>query len=201
MGGGRVTTMPSARLVQLSKDEFGPRLREALNLYVDAMNYPPGTAQQRAPMWAEHMARPGWRCVAALDEDDRLVGICYGYHGASRQWWYEQVQKGLATVLPPDRLQLWLRDYFELTELHVRPEAQGRGLGEALLRALLVEPQPAARVLLSTPEGPSRAWRLYLRLGFEVLLRDYRFAGDPRKFAVLGRELPLQPATQTRDRA
>jgi ribosomal protein S18 acetylase RimI-like enzyme len=47
------------------------------------------------------------------------------------------------------------------------------------------------RVLLSTPEGPSRAWRLYRRVGFQDVLRHYQFAGDPRPFAVLGRTLPL----------
>jgi hypothetical protein len=46
-------------------------------------------------------------------------------------------------------------------------------------------------VLLSTPDTPSRARRLYERVGFVDLLRGYRFAGDPREFAVLGRSLPL----------
>jgi GNAT superfamily N-acetyltransferase len=186
-----MTAMPSARLVSMTAHELGLRLPEALELYVTAMGYPPGTAQQRAPMWIGHMGRPGWRCVAALGEDNGMVGISYGYVGAPRQWWHEQVQKGLATSLPPEDVRRWLGDYFELTELHVRPEAQGHGLGEALLRSLLAEPVPAGRVLLSTPEGPSRAWRLYQRLEFLELLRDYRFAGDPRRFAVLGRELPL----------
>ena len=52
-------------------------------------------------------------------------------------------------------------------------------------------------MLLSTPEHgaapPGRAWRLYRRLGFRDVLRDHRFTGDSRPFAVLGRELPLPP--------
>jgi hypothetical protein len=28
-------------------------------------------------------------------------------------------------------------------------------------------------------------------MGFEDVLRDYHFAGDPRPFAILGRSLPL----------
>ncbi|HEY0639014.1 MAG TPA: GNAT family N-acetyltransferase [Pseudonocardiaceae bacterium] len=183
--------MSSVRLVAWTTAQLRERLTEALNVYVTAMAYPPGTAQQRAPMWVEHMARPNWRCVVALDERDAILGICYGYRGAPRQWWHEQVHKGLSEVMPPEALRAWMGDYFELTELHVRPDAQGRGLGEALLRHVLAEPAPAANVLLSTPEGPSRAWRLYLRVGFQELLRDYRFAGDPRRFAVLGRHLPL----------
>jgi ribosomal protein S18 acetylase RimI-like enzyme len=186
-----VTAAPAARLVALTPDQFRSRLNEALSIYVNAMGYPAATAQQRAPMWIEHVGRAGWRCVAALDRADELVGIGYGYRGARGQWWHDQVHRGLVTVLPPDEVRQWLSDYFELTELHVRPHAQGRGLGEQLLRSLLSDPPPAARVLLSTPDVPSRARRLYRRVGFVDLLRGYRFAGDPREFAVLGRTLPL----------
>lgn len=186
-----MTTLPAARLVPLTPERLQARLPEALHVYVTAMGYPPGTAQHRAPLWLEHMRRPGWRSVAALDGDDAIVGIVYGYNGGAGQWWYEQVRKGLATVMPPAHVDAWLTDYFEFTELHVLPHRQGHGLGEQLLRAVLAEPAPARHVLLSTPEGPSRAWRLYRRLGFVDLLRDHRFAGDPRKFAVLGRTLPL----------
>jgi ribosomal protein S18 acetylase RimI-like enzyme len=94
----------------------------------------------------------------------------------------------------PEPRTAWLADYFELTELHMRPDAQGRGFGERLLRALLAGTARPV-VLLSTPEqappGPGRAWRLYRRLGFRDVLRDHRFTGDSRPFAVLGRELPL----------
>jgi ribosomal protein S18 acetylase RimI-like enzyme len=90
----------------------------------------------------------------------------------------------------------WTADYFELTELHVRPDAQGAGLGEGLLRALLAGTD-RTRVLLSTPEHghrpPGRAWRLYRRLGFRDVLREHLFTGDARPFAVLGRTLPLPP--------
>jgi ribosomal protein S18 acetylase RimI-like enzyme len=52
-------------------------------------------------------------------------------------------------------------------------------------------------VLLSTPEygaaAPGRAWRLYRRAGFQDVLRQHRFTGDARPFAVLGRRLPLSP--------
>jgi ribosomal protein S18 acetylase RimI-like enzyme len=181
------------RLVEFSAETLRARLPEALNLYVTAMRYPSGTAQQRAPMWLAHMIRAGWRCVGALDQDGALVGICYGYRGAAGQWWHEQVRRGLTAVSTPTTVDEWMRDYFELTELHVSPDAQGRGIGERLLRGLL-DAVGSERVLLSTPEGPSRAWRLYRRVGFQDVLRHYHFAGDPRPFAVLGRPLPLEPS-------
>jgi len=132
--------------------------------------------------------------VGALDERNTLVGLGYGYIGARGQWWHEEVRRGLLGTDP--RGLHWLADYFELTELHVLPRAQGGGLGEQLLRTLLDGCDRSA-VLLSTPEldpaRPARAWRLYRRLGFVDVLRDHRFVGDPRPFAVLGRALPLTP--------
>ncbi|MEU6644167.1 GNAT family N-acetyltransferase [Saccharomonospora sp. NPDC046836] len=187
-----MTAMSSGykRVAELSGDEFRARLPEALSLYVAAMNYPAGTAEQRAPMWLTHALRVGWRCIAAFDADDRLVGLAYGYEGSPGQWWHEQVRRGLTAQAGQTAADTWLGDYFELTEIHVRPESQGRGTGEDLLRRL-VHSVPNRHILLSTPEGPSRAWRLYRRLGFADVLRDYHFAGDPRAFAILGRALPL----------
>ncbi|GGM61735.1 acetyltransferase [Longimycelium tulufanense] len=188
-----MTTAPSpvsAHLVALSADQLRTRLGEALTLYVTAMGYPLSTVQQRAPMWLSHMLRPGWRCTAAVGRDGALLAIGYGYLGAPGQWWHEQVRRGLVAVRGVPAADEWMTDYFELTELHVRPDSQGQGLGENVLRHLM-DGVTASRVLLSTPEGPTRAWRLYRRVGFQDLLRDYLFAGDPRPFAVLGRDLPL----------
>lgn len=188
-----MTAMPqprAERLVTMSGDELRDRLSEALNLYVDAMGYSKDTVEQRAPMWLAHMLRDGWRGVGALNGANELIGISYGYLGAPGQWWHEQVRRGLLELAGRAGVENWTRDYFELTELHVRPDAQGNGLGEQLLRQL-VHGLPCARVLLSTPEGETRAWRLYRRLGFADVLRHHLFTGDSRPFAVLGRELPL----------
>ncbi len=184
--------LPNDRFVELTVDDLRARLSEALDIYVTAMRYPPGTAEQRAPMWLAHMLRQDWRGVGALDADGALVGISYGYRGAAGQWWHEQVRRGLLMSAGAPSVDMWMTDYFELTELHVRPTAQGRGLGEGLLRHLL-HGVDAGTTLLSTPEGRSRAWRLYRRVGFQDVLRDYLFAGDPRPFAVLGRRLPIEP--------
>ena len=84
-------------------------------------------------------------------------------------------------------------DYVELTELHVSPSHQGRGIGSALLRNFLAE-RTEGTVMLSTPEVENEsngAWRLYRSLGFGDVLRSHRFDGDARPFAVLSRSLPL----------
>jgi ribosomal protein S18 acetylase RimI-like enzyme len=196
-------------LTDLSAADMNHRLGEALAVYVDAMGYPRGTEGQRASMWLEHTRRPGWRGVAAVELADadgpdpppqdqlagaRLRGVAYGYRGAPDQWWQQQVVRGLRHVgFPQAEIGRLMGDYFELTELHIHPSAQGKGLGEALARRLLAD-RPEAHVLLSTPEihdEPNRAWRLYRRLGFGDVIRGYHFAGDPRAFAILGRALPL----------
>ena len=191
---GRVTRAPAHQLIQLGPDDLADRLAEALHVYVTAMGYPHSTARHRRTLWLDHSRRPGWRAVGWFDSSGALLGIAYGYTGGPGQWWYEEVRRGLRGTAAESRG--WLRDYFELTELHVRPDAQGSGLGEGLLRSLL-DGVPEGKVLLSTPEygprSPGRAWRLYRRTGFEDVLRDHRFTGDSRPFAVLGATLPLVP--------
>ena len=195
-------------LINLPPQDMQRRLSDALGVYVDAMRYPPGTENQRAAMWLEHTRRRGWQAVAAVEVDSSpgaepssaelsdapLLGVAYGYCGAPDQWWQQQVVAGLQrSGFPEPEIAKLVTSYFELTELHIHPRAQGRGLGEALARRLLSE-RSEANVLLSTPETngePNRAWRLYRRLGFTDVIRGYHFTGDPRAFAILGRTLPL----------
>ena len=210
---GRVAPSPareghprlSTFLIDLSPRDMHSRLGDALAIYVEAMRYPRGTEEQRASMWLEHSRRQGWKAVAAVDAADGcrdpavlaaapMLGVAYGYCGAPDQWWQQQVVAGLQRGGTDDtRITELMTSYFELTELHIDPRAQGRGLGETLTRRLL-KGRDESHVLLSTPEinGESnRAWRLYRRLGFADIIRGYHFAGDPRPFAVLGRPLPL----------
>lgn len=180
--------IPLLELRPLGPSAFVARLPELIAVYVAAMKYPDGVASARGALWQEHSRRPGFACVIAVDEQDRIRGLAYGYTGRPGQWWYSEVERGLGRTDSP-----WLADYLELTELHVRPDTQGAGTGQSLLTALLTG-RPEKAVLLSTPEGTNRAWRLYRRMGFVDVLRHYRFTGDPRPFGVLGRVLPLDAA-------
>lgn len=174
---------------RLDAAAFRSQLRELIGIYLTAMRYPPELAGARSALWEEHSHRAGFDCVVAVGDDEAIHGLAYGYRGAPGQWWFSEVRRGVsATALPQ------LSDFFELTELHVHPAWQGRRIGETLLRRL-ADDRPEAHMLLSTPEGENRAWRLYRRLGFGDVLRHYRFTGDPRPFGVLGRELPLLPPT------
>lgn len=180
----------SGALVHLDPEAFRQRRAELIELYIRAMRYPPEVAGARSVLWKDHSRRSGFDCVIVAGPGNSVLGLAYGYRGAPGQWWYSEVRRGVRSA------SVELGDFFELSELHVRPDWQGRGLGEALLRCL-ADGRPERHMLLSTPEGENRAWRLYRRLGFDDVLRNFRFTGDARPFGVLGRELPLASVDRT----
>src|SRR3954463_15516777 len=177
------------RLVAWQPDDLLRRLDDVVAVYGEAMGYRQELLQTRRGDTAAPARRPGFRAVAPLAPDGRLAGFGYGYTSGSGQWWHDQVRSALDE---PSR-EHWLSDCFEVVELHVRPAAQGHGVGARQLRALLAMAD-GKTVLLSTPEADeqrSRAWRLYRRYGFVDVLREFMFPGDERAFAILGRGLPL----------
>jgi len=178
---------PRVQVVHWAPGRMRDRVEEAMAVYETAMAYPAGIGMQRAGYAVSHTRLPGFRAVAALDEQDRLVGFGYGYASRPGQWWHDQVQ----TAIGPGQAAYWLTSGFELCELHVLPEHQGQGVGRQLLLTL-AEAVDQRRMLLSTPEGPTRAWRLYEDVGFVSLARHYRFPGDARPFGILAAELPLR---------
>jgi ribosomal protein S18 acetylase RimI-like enzyme len=176
------------RVVAWSPSQFIRRVDEAMDIYVQAMNYPPHAGTQRAVTARRHTSHDGFACRAAL-LDDRLVGFGYGYTTTSGQWWHDLVRKALTR----EQAAEWLGSAFELSELHVLPEFQGSGTGRRLLTELAGS-IPHEAMLLSTPDVDTRAFRLYRHLGFIDLRRHYLFPGDVRPFAVLGAKLPLSGA-------
>ncbi|MBB4961243.1 ribosomal protein S18 acetylase RimI-like enzyme [Micromonospora polyrhachis] len=179
------------RLVPWQPDDLARRLDDVMAVYGEAMGYRSELLEARRGYIASHARRPGFRAVATLTNDGHLAGFGYGYLSHPGQWWHDQVYN----ALDPAARTAWFADCFEVVELHVRPPAQGHSLGARQLAALL-RMANGSTTLLSTPEADeatSRAWRLYRRFGFRDVLRGFRFPGDERAFAVLGRELPLTP--------
>ncbi len=173
------------RLVAWTGADMAHRLDDVISVYGQAMGYTAAMLESRRGYMATHVHRPGFRAVATIDETGQLLGFGYGYTSAGGQWWHDQVRSGLTR----DDRRIWLADCFEIVELHVRPSAQGYGIGSRQLAALL-RMAPGSRVLLSTPEADetaSRAWRLYRRFQFVDVLRHFYFPGDARAFAILGR--------------
>ncbi len=167
-------------LVSWSRDELAARADDVLDVYADAMEVSRGAARSRRSVLAAHLDRPGLKAVAALD-GERLIGIAYGYQGAPGQWWHDHVRAAMG----PRLAQEWLRDAFEVCELHVRPPFQQQGIGRDLLVQLLSQTR-ALTAVLTTPDAETRARTFYRDGGWVDLVRDLRFPGDPRSFAVLG---------------
>lgn len=177
------------RIVPWTPHDLTRRLDDVVNVYGQAMGYPADLLVTRRGYMGSHVHRRDFRAVASIDDDGTLLGFGYGYASEPGQWWHDQVRGAMRR----DQRVAWLMDCFEVVELHVRPAAQGHGIGARQLRAL-VAMADGETVLLSTPEADeqkSRAWRLYRRFGFVDVLRSFYFPGDERAFAILGRELPL----------
>lgn len=175
---------------------------ELVDLYITAMKYPRSMRDQRIAVWRREITMPGFTAVAAFQQKESdtasLAGIAYGFIGNPDRWWDQQLRKGLVErhAMTPAMVDV-VSNYFEVAEVHVSPELQGRGAGRELMQRLLGS-APTRYVLLSTPEVPNEqnaAFGLYRSLGFRDVLRDFTYAGDPRPFAVLGRQLPLEPAS------
>jgi GNAT superfamily N-acetyltransferase len=183
-----MTTHLSAELVELDRAAFAGLQDQVLDVYAEAMQVRPDAARSRRSILAAHVERDGLRAVAAVhpDEPQRLVGIAYGYLGAPGQWWHDQVRAALDEATA----HRWLDGSFEVCEFHVRPASQGTGLGRALL-ARLLSLTDARTAVLTTPDLETRARAFYRAAGWVDLLRELRFPGDPRAFAVLA--LPLVP--------
>lgn len=175
------------RVVRWTADDLARRIDEVLEVFGQAMSYDRRALEVRRGYIATHVRRKDFRAVASVTDEGRLIGFGYGYHSEPGQWWHDQVHDALTE----DERQRWLSSCFEVVELHVRPVAQGHGVGEAQLRTLLTMTKDRT-ALLSTPEADeltSRAWRLYRRKGFVDVARHLIFPGDPRPFGVLGKEL------------
>jgi GNAT superfamily N-acetyltransferase len=172
-------------VVAVSPTELRNRLKEAMSIYVSAMGYPPSSGEQRGVHALKHADYDSFRCRAALSETGQMLAFGYGYRSLPGQWWHDLVQRAVGPAGAG-----WLDHAFELSELHVAPDVQGRGVGERVLRAL-ADGLPDHTMVLSTPEGENRAWRLYRRLGFVDLARNHLFPGDNRPFGVLGGVLPF----------
>jgi len=187
----------SVTIRELSPHEFTAMAPELVGLYITAMRYPIAIHDQRVTVWRRDSLERDFTAVAAFDEE-QLAGVAYGFRGSQKRWWDQQLRRGLVNshAMTPEMTAV-VENYFELAEIHVAPHLQGHGIGRALIERLLSRAsQP--HVLLSTPEVPNEgnaAFGLYRSLGFEDVLRDFRYTGDPRPFAVLGRTLPLEIST------
>jgi GNAT superfamily N-acetyltransferase len=136
----------SAEVVLWAPADFLAHIHEVIEVFGDAWDASSERRADQRAISSRHATYADFACAAAL-EGDSLLGFGYGTRGERTHWWHERV----APSAPPE----WFEDYFVITEVAVRPEAQGRGIG----RALLADNERRARALAATQ--PSSRPRTY----------------------------------------
>ncbi|XRQ02936.1 GNAT family N-acetyltransferase [Actinomadura welshii] len=192
--------MRDAKLREIDERAFLRRLDQMLSVYAAAMEPPDEQLPGRHTIMERHTSYAGFRAFVVERRGPLPVlpgpvqGFAYGFHGTRGQWWHDVVFQALSDREGPEHAEEWLDDAFEVAELHVHPEFQGRGLGRGLLGALC-EGRRERTVVLSTldkrPDTPART--LYRSVGMTDLLTDFSFPGGGPRYAVMGGALPLAP--------
>lgn len=189
-------------LRELNAGQFLADLDELTGIYALAMDAPTGQLPGRRSIMERHATYPAFRAVTAglppdaagpAGDQAPLAGFAYGFHGAAGQWWHDVVRDTLITRRGDEAARYWLGNSFEIAEVHVRPAHQGRGIGRAMMHTLAAgRLEPVA--LLSTPDGHTRARRLYRSLGFTDLVPGFCFPGSSPSYAIMGAALPFRDA-------
>ncbi|MGI5292477.1 GNAT family N-acetyltransferase [Nonomuraea polychroma] len=178
---------------------FTERLETVIGIYTAAMNPPRDQITGRKSIMRNHATYPHFQCYFAELRDSspseevpetRVVGFAYGFRGAPGQWWHDVVLRALTEQSGRAVANAWLGYAFELAEIHVHPDYQGKGIGRAMIRTLCAGRRERTAVL-STHDQPTAARHLYASLGFTDLLTRFVFPGGYEEYAIAGRPLPL----------
>ncbi|MGP3981211.1 GNAT family N-acetyltransferase [Streptomyces sp. KR80] len=167
--------------------DLAARVDEALAVQALAFGLTHDEIGVRRHIVLRHLTCPGARALGATTPDGRLVGFIYGMPNDRSHWWSTIVEPYLRSAGADG----WLDDSFVITELHVHPSFQKRGIGRKLITTLTdrVE-QPRSILSAIDVESPARA--LYRALGYRDLARRVLFPSAPSPYAVMGATLPLR---------
>ncbi|MFE1955172.1 MULTISPECIES: GNAT family N-acetyltransferase [Streptomyces] len=166
------------------------RVDEALAVQAHAFGLSDDEIAVRRQIVLRHMTYPGARALGATTESGRLVGFVYGMPNDRLHWWSTVVEPYLRARGTED----WLDDSFVITELHVHPGYQNRGIGRTLITTI-TDTALQPRSILSAIDHESPARGLYRSLGYEDLARQVVFPSAPKPYAVMGAPLPLRRNT------
>ncbi|MDT0310212.1 GNAT family N-acetyltransferase [Streptomyces sp. DSM 44917] len=176
-----------ARDVVVAPLDLAYRVDEALSVQARAFGLSADEVAVRRHIVLRHVTHPGARALGATLAGGELVGFVYGMPNERSQWWSSVVEPYLRREGEDD----WLDDSFTVTELHVLPGYQNRGIGRRLITGLTdAADQPRSILSAIDTESPARA--LYRRLGYRDLARRVLFPSAPSPYAVMGAVLPLR---------
>jgi ribosomal protein S18 acetylase RimI-like enzyme len=159
---------------------------EALAVQALAFGLGPDEVAVRRQIVQRHMQYQGARAYGATF-GGRLVGFVYGMPNSRTHWWSTVVEP----YLRAKGNDFWLDDSFVITELHVHPDHQNRGIGRKLITTI-TDTAGEPRSILSAIDVDSPARGLYHSLGYTDLARQVHFPSASRPYAVMGAPLPLR---------
>ena len=166
--------------------DLAARVDEALAVQAVAFGLGPDEVSVRRQIVQRHMQFPGARALGATAEG-LLVGFVYGMPNSRTHWWSTVVEPYLRAAGNAE----WLDYSFVITELHVHPDHQNRGIGRRLITRI-TDSAAEPRSILSAIDTDSPARGLYHSLGYTDLARRVHFPSAPRPYAVMGAPLPLR---------
>ncbi|AXK37697.1 N-acetyltransferase [Streptomyces armeniacus] len=178
---------PDPREITVGPLDLAARVDDALAVQALAFGLTDDEIGVRRHIVQRHLASPSARALGATTEEGRLVGFVYGMPNDRTQWWSTVVHPYLRQEGNDD----WLSDAFVITELHVHPAFQNRGIGRQLI-TMLTDAATEPRSLLSALDTESPARALYRSLGYRDLARRVRFPSAPSPYVVMGAWLPLR---------
>ncbi|GAA2636594.1 GNAT family N-acetyltransferase [Streptomyces axinellae] len=178
--------LPDPRSVVIGPLDLAARVDDALAVQAVAFGLTDEEIGVRRHIVLRHMAGPGASALGATTEEGRLVGFVYGMPNDDTQWWSTIVRPYLAR----EGNEGWLSGSFVITELHVHPAFQHRGIGRGLITAL-TDTAAEPRSLLSALDTDSPARTLYHGLGYHDLARRVQFPSAVQPYVVMGAVLPL----------
>ncbi|MEV0494585.1 GNAT family N-acetyltransferase [Streptomyces atratus] len=167
--------------------DLAARVDEALAVQAVAFGLGRDEVEVRRRIVLRHLEHPRSRALGATTETGRLVGFVYGMPNERGHWWSTVVEPYLRATGAED----WLDDSFVITELHVHPEFQKRGIGRALITTI-TDAVDQPRSILSAIDTESPARGLYRTLGYRDLARQVLFPSASKPYVVMGAPLPLR---------
>ncbi|MEU2061348.1 GNAT family N-acetyltransferase [Streptomyces sp. NPDC013455] len=166
--------------------DLSAHVDEALAVQALAFGLGQEEVSVRRQIVLRHMQYTGARAFGAT-AGGRLVGFVYGMPNSRTHWWSTVVEP----YLRAGGNDFWLDDSFVITELHVHPNHQNRGIGRRLITTI-TDTADEPRSILSAIDTDSPARGLYHSLGYVDLARRVHFPSAPRPYAVMGAPLPLR---------
>ncbi|MFC1421460.1 GNAT family N-acetyltransferase [Streptacidiphilus cavernicola] len=177
--------------VTIEPFDLAGRAAEALAVQAAAFGLSREEVAVRLQIVGRHAQAPGVRAFGAVERSHpgaygRLVGFGYGMPNDRSHWWSSVIEPHLEA----NGNGAWLDRSFSVTELHVHPEYQGRGLGRLLITTLCGA-TGLPRTILSAIDRDTPARVLYRSLGYRDLANQVMFPNTTVPYAVMGAVLPF----------